>query len=120
MKTLSVLLIFMVGTLSPGLAQGLTHLHHSLLGPIDVSEQGNGDGIEYELSRLDTATATISDDLLELATRVEKQIDARLAEVFATHQLMVNDRILRDELRQEIVDNLVSASSAVNAVICNR
>lgn len=102
--------------LSPGLAQGLTHIHHSLLGPIDDSEQRNGEGIEYELSRLDTATASISDDLIELATRVEKQIDARLAEVFATHQLMVNDRVLRDELRQEIVDNLVSASSAVKTV----
>lgn len=103
-------------SISPGLSQGLIHIHHSLLGPIDVSEQGNGDGIEYELSRLDRATATISDDLLVLATRVEKQIDARLAEVFATHQLMVNDRVLRDELRQEIVDNLVSASNAVKTV----
>lgn len=103
-------------SISPGLAQGLIHIHHSLLGPIDVPEPLTVGGIEYELSRLDTATASIADDLLVLATRVEKQIDARLAEVFGAHQLMVNDRVLRDELRQEIVDNLVSASSAVKTV----
>lgn len=103
-------------SISPGLSQGLTHLHYGLLGPIDVPEPLTGDGIEYEFSRLDTATASISDDLLVLATRVEKQIDARLAEVFGAHQLMVNDRVLRDELRKEIAENLVSASSAVKTV----
>ncbi len=108
--------ILMGKSISPGLAQGLIHIHPSLLGPIDVPKPQTGEGIEYELSRLDTATASISDDLLVLATRVEKQIDARLAEVFGAHQLMVNDRVLRDELRQEIVDNLVSASSAVKTV----
>lgn len=103
-------------SLSPGLSQGLIHVHHNLLGPIDVSEDLAGDGIEYELSRLDRATLSISDDLLALAERVEKQIDARLAEVFNAHHLMVNDSVIRDELRKEIIQNLVSASSAVKTV----
>lgn len=103
-------------SISPGLAQGLIHVHSSLVGPINDPKARTGEGIEYELSHLDTAIASISDDLLVLAARVEKQIDARLAEVFGAHQLMVNDRILRDELRQEIVDNLVCASSAVKTV----
>lgn len=103
-------------SISPGLSQGLIHIHHSLLGPIDVPEPLAEHGIEHELSRLNTATASISDDLLVLAARVEKQIDARLAEVFSAHQLMVNDGVLKDELRQEIVENLVSASSAVKTV----
>jgi len=109
-------LILMGKSISPGLSQGVIHIHHSLLGPIDVPEPLTGEGIEYELSRLDAATASISDDLLVLAARVERQIDARLAEVFGAHQLMVNDRALRDELRQEITENIVSASSAVKTV----
>ncbi len=60
--------------------------------------------------------ARISDDLSALATRVEKEIDSRLAEVFGAHQLMLNDSSLREELRKEIVDNLVNASSAVKTV----
>jgi phosphoenolpyruvate-protein kinase (PTS system EI component) len=71
---------------------------------------------EEQLSRLDVATASISDDLLVLAERVEDEIDARLAEVFSAHQLMVNDVTLRQELRKEIIENLVSATSAVKTV----
>jgi len=35
------------------------------------------------------------------------------AEVFGTHQLMLNDSSLREELRKEIVGSLVNASTAV-------
>ena len=102
--------------ISPGLAQGIIHVHRSLLGPIDVPvaiEHGN---VKEEFARLDTATARISEDLFVLATRVEKEIDSRLAGVFGAHRLMLNDTSLREELRKEIVENLVNASSAVKAV----
>jgi phosphoenolpyruvate-protein phosphotransferase len=79
---------------------------------VDI-EQRN---VEEEFSRLDVATAKISDDLVTLATRVEKEIDSRLANVFGAHQLIVDDSSLREELRREIVDNLVNASSAVKTV----
>jgi phosphoenolpyruvate-protein phosphotransferase len=51
-----------------------------------------------------------------LATRVEKEIDSRLAEVFGAHQLILNDDLLRGELRREIIENMASASSAVKIV----
>jgi len=99
----------------------MIHIHQSMLGPIDVPQHPGRKGrqrhdTEEELSHLDRATATISDDLVVLAGRVEKEIDARLAAVFEAHQLMVNDAALRLELRKEITDNLVSASSAVKSV----
>ena len=103
-------------SISPGLSQGLTHVHNSLPGPVDIPHLLRGDGIDNELSRLDTAMARISEDLVILATRVEKQIDARLAEVFGAHQLMVTDRGLKEELYREIVENFTSASSAVKVV----
>ena len=102
--------------ISPGLAQGIIHVQHSLLGPIDAPVDIQQNNVEEEFSRLDAATSRISEDLVALATRVEKEIDSRLAGVFGAHQLMLNDSSLREELRNEIVDNLVNASSAVKTV----
>ncbi|MHC4884707.1 MAG: phosphoenolpyruvate--protein phosphotransferase [Planctomycetota bacterium] len=102
--------------LSPGLAQGIVHIHRSLLGPINVPVNIEQKNVEEEFSRLDAATAKISDDLIALAGRVEREIDERLATVFGAHQMIVNDVSLREELRREIVENLVSASSAVKTV----
>jgi phosphoenolpyruvate-protein phosphotransferase len=102
--------------ISPGLAQGLIHVHHGLLGPIDVPVDIEKNSVNEEFSRLDIATTRISDDLYALATQVEKEIDSKLAEVFGAHQLMLNDSSLREELRREIVDNLVNASTAVKTV----
>ncbi|WP_207063940.1 phosphoenolpyruvate--protein phosphotransferase [Motiliproteus sp. SC1-56] len=102
--------------ISPGLAQGLTHVLRDLLGPIDTPVDIEHSQVEQELVRLDCATASISDDLVVLATRVKKEIDSRLSEVFGSHRLMLNDPSLQQELRREVADNLVSAGSAVKAV----
>ena len=98
--------------ISPGMVQGIIHVHRSLLGPIDIPVAIEQDNVEEEFARLDTATARISEDLFALATRVEKEIDSRLAQVFGAHQLLLNDSSLREELRTEIVGNLVNACSA--------
>ena len=74
--------------ISPGLAQGLIHVHHGLLGPIDVPVDIKKNSVNEEFSRLDIATTRISDDLYALATQVEKEIDSKLAEVFGTHQIL--------------------------------
>jgi phosphoenolpyruvate-protein kinase (PTS system EI component) len=98
------------------MAEGILHLHRDLLGPIDAPEDIEQHVAEQEFLRLDVATTRIAEDLLTLATRVEEEIDSRLAEVFGAHQLILGDSSLRDELRREIAENLVSASSAVKAV----
>jgi len=102
--------------ISPGLAEGLVHVHRSMVGPIDAPLDIEQHSIDEEFFRLDAATTRVSDDLLALAVRVEAEIDSRLAEVFGAHQLIVDDASLREELRKEITDNLVSASSAVKTV----
>jgi phosphoenolpyruvate-protein phosphotransferase len=102
--------------ISPGVAKGNIHIHRNLPGPIDGPDNIPDHHIDEELSRLDVATVRISDELVVLATRVEKEMDSRLAEVFGAHQLILNDSLLREELRKEIIENLVSASSAVKMV----
>ena len=102
--------------ISPGLAKGIVHVHDSLHGPIDIPEDHERHSIDKELSRLDVATISISQDLFSLATRVEKEIDSRLANVFESHQLILDDPSLKNELKREIIENLASASSAVKTV----
>jgi phosphoenolpyruvate-protein phosphotransferase len=109
-------LILQGTAISPGLAEGIIHVHRNILGPIDAPADIPQHNVEKEFSRLDVATAKISDDLVTLAARVEKEIDSRLASVFGAHQLIVDDASLRAELRKEILDNLVTASSAVKTV----
>ncbi len=65
--------LIMRGTpISPGLAEGTIHIHRNLPGPIDGPDYISDYHIDEELSRLDVATASISDDLVVLATRFEK------------------------------------------------
>ncbi len=116
MSDKGITLIIQGTPISPGLAEGIIHVHRNLLGPIDAPEDIEQQNVEEEFWRLDAATKRISDDLLALATRVEKEIDSRLAKVFGAHQLILGDSSLKEELRKEIADNLVSASSAVKTV----
>jgi phosphoenolpyruvate-protein phosphotransferase len=102
--------------ISPGLAEGIVHVHRNLLGPIDAPDDIERHNVDEEFCRLDIATTRISDDLFALATKVEKEIDSRLAQVFAAHQLILVDSSLKEELKKEITENLVSASSAVKTV----
>jgi len=102
--------------ISPGLAEGIIHVHHGLRGPIDTPGHIEHVNVDEELWRLDAATTSISDDLIGLAAKVEREIDSRLAQVFAAHQLILLDSSLKEELKKEIAENLVSASSAVKTV----
>jgi phosphoenolpyruvate-protein phosphotransferase len=102
--------------ISPGLAEGIIHVHRNLLGPIDVPKDIEQHNVDEEFWHLDAATARISDDLTALAAKVEREIDSRLAQVFTTHQLILHDSSLKEELKKEIAENLVSASSAVKTV----
>ena len=102
--------------ISPGLAEGRIFVHRDMLRRLDAPVAIETENIEQELGHLEDATAMITEDLLVLATRVEKEMDSRLAAVFETHQLMLNDPALKEELRAEIRGNLVSASSAVKSV----
>ena len=102
--------------ISSGIAEGFVHTHRYNLGPIDVPTDIAKHEIDEEFYRLDNATAKVSEDLNDLAGRVEKQVDARLASVFGVHQLIAEDATLRSELKREIRDNLVTASSAVKTV----
>ena len=102
--------------ISPGLADGITYVHRDTLHLLDMPAPIESKDIDREFGHLESSTATITGDLLALATRVEQEMDANLAAVFEAHQQMLNDPVLKKELQAEIRENLVSASSAVKTV----
>ena len=103
-------------SISPGWGEGNIFIHKGLATAEDLPTKIGRFDVDEECARLDVATAKTSIDLTQLAARVTKEIDARLAEVFDAHRSILNDQSLRDELRSEIVDNLINASSAVKNV----
>ncbi|MDQ8204300.1 phosphoenolpyruvate--protein phosphotransferase [Pelagicoccus sp. SDUM812003] len=102
--------------ISTGLAEGRAYVYREPLQSLDLPTPIIASDVEREIDFLEKATGVISEDLASLATKVEKEMDARLASVFEAHKMMVNDPSLKIELQTEIRDNLVSASSAVRSV----
>jgi phosphoenolpyruvate-protein phosphotransferase len=103
-------------SISPGLAEGITYVYRDMLNLPDVPVSIETKDVAGEVRHLEISTAATTEDLLALATRVEREMDANLAAVFDTHQQMLNDPVLKAELRAEIQGNLVSARSAVKSV----
>jgi hypothetical protein len=56
MSDKGITLILQGTPISPGLAEGIIHVHRNLLGPIDAIEDIAQHSVEDELSRLDVAT----------------------------------------------------------------
>jgi phosphohistidine swiveling domain-containing protein len=102
--------------ISPGLAEGITHIHRDAPPLPDLPDSIETKDVDQEFHHLERSTALITDNLLALAARVEQEMNANLAAVFDTHQQMLNDPVLKTELRAEIRENLVSASCAVKTV----
>ena len=101
--------------ISPGLAEGMTYVHKDILHLVDMPAPIESTDIDQEFRHLESSTATITDDLLALATRVEQEMDANLAAVFDAHQQMLNDPALKEELRAEIRENLERLKRAMKS-----
>jgi phosphoenolpyruvate-protein kinase (PTS system EI component) len=71
----------------------------NLLGPIDVPRHIRQTDVDEEFWHLDAATAWISDDLIALAAKMGREIDSRLDRIFTTHQRMLPDSSLKEELK---------------------
>ncbi len=115
-KDSSKMSVIQGSTISPGLAQGQIYFHRDTYDTIDLYPCKDAYNVDAEVDRLESAIVKITEDLFLLATRVEKEIDLKLAGVFGAHSAILNDYLLKEELRKEIVDNLVSAGSAVKNV----
>ena len=73
--------------LSPGLGKGQTFVYRDDLTQFDAFYAIADCQVEEELERLERALVRISDDLRNLAGRVEKEIHSELSEILGVTQL---------------------------------
>ncbi|WP_016954021.1 phosphoenolpyruvate--protein phosphotransferase [Catenovulum agarivorans] len=100
--------------ISVGFAHGSVCVLDSLTGLPDAQPDNSSIiSVEVEVNRLAIAIKFVSQELVVLATRVAKEIDANLAVVFNSHIEILNDKVVTDELQKEIVANLLPANIAV-------
>lgn len=75
---------------------------------------------EEELQRLRKAMRKAQADLARLRAKVTSQIDAKHAEIFAVHQLILEDVELFKEIEEELRDRLLNAEQIVQNVFQRR
>ena len=117
--------LFITGkAISPGLAEGKTFLYRDTLRSLDAPVAIGTEDVEEEFQQLEDATEMISEDLLALATRVEEEMDSKLASAFEAHELMLNDPSLKAELQafaRAVIDDApvaVAPEDALAALCC--
>lgn len=103
-------------TLSPGMGAGTTYIYRDIFNRLDEFYDIEEQDIQEENRRLDCAIRQTSEDLSLIASRVKKEIDSELCQVFHAHIAMVNDNSLRSEVEQLIEDDLVSAGTAIKTI----
>ncbi|MEA2069642.1 MAG: putative PEP-binding protein, partial [Verrucomicrobiota bacterium] len=102
--------------LSPGLTQGTTFVYRDTLAQLDEFYEIEDAQIERELQRLDRSIAHSAKLLNDLASRVEKEMDETVSGVFHAHSAILQDDTLKNEVKDEIKKELVSAGSAARTV----
>ena len=76
----------------------------------------NENQIEGEVQRLQNAIDKVHIDLSDLKSKVTSEIDAKHAEIFSVHQLILKDVELLKEIEKELKDKLLNAEQIVQNV----
>ncbi|MFP3980202.1 MAG: phosphoenolpyruvate--protein phosphotransferase [Desulfobacterales bacterium] len=103
-------------TISPGLGHGRTFIYRRNLWRFSEFQDISVSEIEAELKRFELAVAEVLRDLKDVAEQVAEEIDEDLSAIFHAHMAMVNDNGLKQEVKNKIREEQVSAGSAVSMV----
>ncbi len=100
---------------SPGLVIGRAFLYFEQEPPAETYEIQQHQ-VNEELQRIERAMKTVRTDLKVSARRIEARTDEKLGAIFEAHELMLEDRGLRQEIQNEVERELVSATQALARV----
>lgn len=99
---------------SPGIAigraalvRGFNHLQEPSQRKISENE------VDSELARFATALDETRQELIELQKQVRDRLNSRDTEIFEAHIMLVDDRMLRNEVEKRIKNEHVSAEYAL-------
>src|ERR1051325_3086152 len=76
--------------------------------------------VEFELQRIERAVESVAEDLRISARRIEADTNAKLAAIFEAHEAMLQDPDLRQEIRELVKEELISAAHALGRVFRRR
>ncbi|MFP4040909.1 MAG: phosphoenolpyruvate--protein phosphotransferase, partial [Desulfosudaceae bacterium] len=99
--------------ISPGLGQGKTFIYRKNLWRFNGFQDIEVPEVEAEVRRFESALAEVLRDLRNVAEQVADEIDEDLSAIFQAHMAMVNDNILKSEVKKKIREEQVSAGSAI-------
>jgi phosphotransferase system enzyme I (PtsI) len=102
--------------ISPGLAIGTAFVYEDIFHRDHERYEIDEYEVREEYERIEQAIEEVLIDLEVAADRVEKDLDANLANIFRAHQTMLRDRSLREEFRRELQQELVNAEHIVQRV----
>jgi phosphotransferase system enzyme I (PtsI) len=100
---------------SPGIARGEVWLHHPD-DDIPPRLEVGAEGVEEEISRLEAALLQTRHQIQELHQHIAQSIGSEDASVFDAHLLVVEDRMLIDEVLRTIRKEHLNAESVFAAV----
>ena len=75
------------------------------------------DEIPKEISRLEEATTAAWKEIEKLENRVSENLGSQIASIFATHKLMLQDKLLLREFTKKVEQHRFSAEYAVTLVL---
>ncbi|MFP4445203.1 MAG: phosphoenolpyruvate--protein phosphotransferase [Desulfosudaceae bacterium] len=99
--------------ISPGLGQGKTFIYRKNLWRFNGFQDIEVSEVEAEIRRFELALAEVLRDLRNVAEQVAEEIDEDFSAIFQAHMAMVNDDILKSEVKKKIREEQVSAGSAI-------
>jgi len=76
--------------------------------------------VEKELRRVEKSAQAVAHDLRVSARRIETDHNAKLGKIFETHEAILHDPGLREEIRALVSEELISAAEALSRVFRRR
>ena len=101
---------------SPGLAMGAAYVFEDIFESNLRQYSIKPDEVDREFARIEDAITEVLKDLSTSASRVEKELESALADIFRAHAEMLRDAILAREIRNEVANELINAEHAVKRV----
>jgi phosphoenolpyruvate-protein phosphotransferase len=104
--------------LSPGIGKGRALFYPSAPAAVAAGlPNDTAKDSELELRRLEAALHSARRDLERIRLRVQADVGAEEAEIFATHEVLLSDPVLLERLRERLLRDRVLAEQAVQAEI---
>jgi phosphotransferase system enzyme I (PtsI) len=102
--------------ISSGLVIGKAFVYRERLEAMGEPYEIERHQAEEELARVERAIETVRQDLQVSAHRIEADTTAKLAQIFAVHEAMLQDPTLRKEIRDLVEEELIDGAQALARV----